>query len=170
MAKNKSKRRLLSYSLYGLVVLLVLVAIPAVWFARAWNEYKVERQALAAISQMQSAIPWDENKVLLPVAPRSSNAWAISPRWLQRLSFDAGIPWFENRITRVVLYGEGFDDSVIPHLQQFKRLERVDFLGTNVTEEGTNELKRTHQGCSIHVQPEATPDEYSRHVFTSNSQ
>ena len=116
-----SWRRFLRFSLRGLIVLVLVIGVWVGWIVRS---ARIQRAAVAVITQAGGRVAYDWEKSSNAVGFSGAGPWA--PRWLVDL---IGVDYF-GHVTEA-----GFDPTCVPDevLAQVGRLRQVEELYLNRT-------------------------------------
>jgi hypothetical protein len=162
----RSWRRFLRFGVRGLIVLVLVIGAGLGSIVR---QAHIQRDAVAAIKEAGGSVTYDwefDNGKFLP----GGKPWA--PSWLVDL---IGVDFFDrvtfvnlsqaprlpdtvlaevgrlNQLESLELAGnESVTDAGLVHLKGLTKLSHLGLNGTQVTNAGMNELKRTLPGLTIH--------------------
>jgi hypothetical protein len=129
------KRRWLQFSLWTLMVLIVLVSVPLGWLAFEITQGKARREAVVAIRQFGGQVQYDtgDGDMLDPfgsVIPKK-------PEWLRKLLGDD----FFATATLVDLSGNKDTDAGLVHLRGMTGLRVLTLNDSDVTDAGLAHLR-----------------------------
>ena len=158
LAKIRSKRRFLRYSLRALLLLVLVAALPMAWLAKVQREYEAELQALDRLSDfgiVQLHEEREDSLMCITGVNGMVTTSAAYPAILHTLARWLGDPGLDRATSANLNWwtSGSLDDEIVPHLAHLKYLKSVDVRGTSITEEGIHELRRALPDCEIAWDP-----------------
>jgi sec-independent protein translocase protein TatC len=130
------------------VALAAVLAVILVFGWLPWKRTRSRRAAVAEIEKLGGTVYYGFQ--LAPSGRPVEGAQPPGPSLLRRLLGDD----FFARVAVVDLSGSGVSDAVLEHLKGLSGLQKLDLTGTEVTEEGLEELRQALPKCKIITGPD----------------
>ncbi|PQO36577.1 hypothetical protein [Blastopirellula marina] len=172
--QHVSRRRWLSFSIRGMLLLILVISVPLAWIGRDLWQSRLEEAVVLRVNRNYGSVTYDyqEENLFIPSEPPGNRllrsifgnhlyARVVSIVALNPLGNDTIVKFPDLRSLETLQLGsETLDDEAIEALVQIPKLQRLILKNTEITPQQLHRLAESRSIESIWLEQSCTTDDH----------